>query len=153
MNTKERAELAKKYFTDGYNCAQAVVLAFCDELDIDKNTALALSSSFGGGVGRLREVCGAVSGMCIVAGLKYGYISPTDKEKKSDHYALIQELAKEFENKNSSIICKTLIGQEKTTHVPDDRTEQYYHKRPCADLVYDAAEIMQNMIDKKESSY
>jgi C_GCAxxG_C_C family probable redox protein len=151
MNTKDRAELAKKYFTDGYNCAQAVVLAFCDELDIDKNTALALSSSFGGGVGRLREVCGAVSGMCIVAGLKYGYISPTDKEQKTEHYALIQELAKEFESKNGSIICKMLIGQDRSTHVPADRTEQYYQKRPCADLVYDAAEIMQDIIIKKQS--
>ncbi len=151
MNTKDRAELAKKYFIDGYNCCQAVVLAFCDELDIDKNTALALSSSFGGGIGRLREVCGAVSGMCIVAGLKYGYISPTDKEKKSDHYALIQALAKEFEIKNGSIICKTLTGLDKSTHVHADRTPEYYQKRPCADLVYDAAEIMQNMIEKKES--
>ena len=151
MNTNDKAQKAMKHFKDGYNCCQAVVLAFCDELDIDEKTALALSSSFGGGIGRLREVCGAVSGMCIVAGLKYGYISPTDNGQKADHYALIQALAKEFEDKNGSIICRVLTGLEKDTHIPSERNKEFYKKRPCAELVYDAAEIMQNMINKKES--
>ncbi len=148
MSTNDKANLAKKYFKDGYNCCQAVVLAFLDEIDIDKETALALSSSFGGGVGRLREICGAVSGMCIVAGLKYGYISPTDNNKKADHYALIQKLAKDFEERNGSIVCKVLTGIEKDNHIPTERNSEFYKKRPCAELVYDAAEIMQKVIEE-----
>ena len=148
MSTNDKASLAKKYFKDGYNCCQAVVLAFLDEIDIDKETALALSSSFGGGVGRLREICGAVSGMCIVAGLKYGYISPTDNNQKADHYALIQKLAKDFEERNGSIVCKVLTGIEKDNHIPTERNSEFYKKRPCAELVYDAAEIMQKVIEE-----
>lgn len=148
MSTNDKANLAKKYFKDGYNCCQAVVLAFLDEIDIDKETALALSSSFGGGVGRLREICGAVSGMCIVAGLKYGYISPTDNNQKADHYALIQKLAKDFEERNGSIVCKVLTGIEKDNHIPTERNSEFYKKRPCAELVYDAAEIMQKVIEE-----
>ena len=148
MSTNDKANLAKKYFKDGYNCCQAVVLAFLDEFNIDKETALALSSSFGGGVGRLREICGAVSGMCIVAGLKYGYISPTDNNQKADHYALIQKLAKDFEERNGSIVCKVLTGIEKDNHIPTERNSEFYKKRPCAELVYDAAEIMQKVIEE-----
>ena len=146
----ERAEKARQYFKDGYNCSQAVVLAFCDEFDIDEKTALAIASSFGGGVGRLREVCGAISGACIVAGLKNGYTSPKAKEEKADHYALIQKIAKEFEERNGSIICRVLTGLERGTHVPDDRTKEYYKKRPCDSLVYDVAEILEKLLFKDE---
>ena len=141
-----KAELARKYFLDGYNCCQAVVLAFAEDVGLNKNTGLLIASSFGGGVGRLREVCGAVSGMCIIAGLKSGYTLPEQKEEKTEHYALIQKLAKEFEEKNGSIICKVLTGLEKSTPVPDDRTKEYYKKRPCDALVYDAAEILENWL-------
>ena len=142
------AEKAKQYFKEGYNCCQAVVLAFIDELNIDRETALALSSSFGGGFGRLREICGAVSGMGIVAGLKFGYTSPeaNTNGKKAEHYALIQKLAKEFEEKNGSIICKELTGIEKGTHIPAERNKEYYQKRPCGDLVYDAAKILEDIL-------
>jgi len=140
-----RAEKARQYFKDGYNCCQAVVLAFIDELDIDEKTAMALASSFGGGVGRLREVCGAVSGMCIVAGLKYGYTTPNPGAEKAEHYALIQKLAKEFEEKNGSIICRVLTGLEKGSHIPDERNKEYYKKRPCDGIVYDAAKILENL--------
>lgn len=145
-NTK--AKKAQQYFKDGYNCCQAVVLAFAPELGIDEKTALMLSSSFGGGFGRLREICGAVSGMGIVAGLKYGYTSPEANKngKKAEHYALIQKLAKEFEEKNGSIICRELTGLEPSTHVPSDRTPEYYKKRPCDQLVYDAAEILERLL-------
>lgn len=142
----KKADLAKKYFKDGYNCCQAVVLAFCDDVNLDKDTALLIASSFGGGIGRLREVCGAVSGMCIIAGLKKGYISPKATTEKADHYKLIQKLAGEFEKKNGSIICKVLTGLEKSTHVPDERNKQYYEKRPCECLVYDAAEILEKFL-------
>ena len=122
--------------------------AFCDEVNIDKETALLIASSFGGGIGRLREVCGAVSGMCIILGLKKGYISPKAKEEKANHYKLIQTLAGEFEKKNGSIICKVLLGQDKGSHVPEERTEEYYKKRPCDELVYDAARILEDMLNK-----
>lgn len=147
MCNNTKAEKARQYFKDGYNCCQAVILAFVDELQIDEKTALALASSFGGGIGRLREVCGAVSGMCMVAGLKYGYTSTEDNTngKKAQHYALIQKLVKEFEDKNGSMICKELTGIQKGTHIPDDRNKEYYKKRPCDCLVYDAAKILENI--------
>lgn len=140
---------AKKLFLDGYNCSQAVLGAFCEELGMDFETAMKLSSSFGGGMGRLREVCGAVSGMFMAAGLKSGYTLPTDKEAKTEHYKLIQQLAGEFKEKNGSIICRELLGEEKTvnTHIPSDRTKEYYKKRPCAELVGDAAEILEKFFE------
>ena len=103
MNDIDKSIYAKKavdLFKEGYNCSQAVFLAFEDKLHIDRNVALKLSSSFGGGMGRLREVCGAVSGMFLVAGVLYGYDDPKDYDKKKEHYARIQQLAKEFEELN-----------------------------------------------------
>lgn len=130
-------------FKQGYNCSQAVLLAFCDELNLDKETAARLASSFGGGIGRMREVCGAVSGMCMVAGLCKGYSDPKDMEGKKRHYSLIQKMANEFKKKNSSIICRELLGLSAgaDSPSPSPRTAQYYKKRPCAELVGIAAEI------------
>ena len=130
-------------FKQGYNCSQAVLLAFCDELNMDKETAARLASSFGGGIGRMREVCGAVSGMCMVAGLCKGYSDPKDMEGKKRHYSLIQKMANEFKEKNSSIICRELLGLSAgaDSPSPSPRTAQYYKKRPCAELVGIAAEI------------
>lgn len=141
---------AKEYFKQGYNCSQSVVLAFADDFDIDKEMLLMLSSSFGGGMGRLREVCGAVSGMFMVAGLKYGYYSPTDKGKKTEHYKRIQELAEKFKEKNRYIVCRQLLGlgEGKSNYVPSDRTEEYYKKRPCVELVGDAAQIIAEYISE-----
>lgn len=139
------SEKAMNYFSEGYNCAQSLVLTFSDEIGLDKKTALMLSSSFGGGMGRLREVCGAVSGMFIVAGLLSGYTEPDDLSGKKEHYRLIQELAQKFREKNASIICRELIGNTDAnpgSHVPEKRTEEYYKKRPCKELVGDAAEII-----------
>lgn len=137
---KQKAEML---FKQGYNCSQAVLLAFCDELNLDKETAARLASSFGGGIGRMREVCGAVSGMCMVAGLCKGYSDPKDMEGKKRHYSLIQKMANEFKEKNSSIICRELLGLSAGTDSPSPspRTAQYYKKRPCAELVGIAAEI------------
>ena len=145
-----KSEKARKLFKNGYNCAQAVAGAFAEDLGVDEETFMKLSSSFGGGMGRLREVCGAVSGMFMVAGIKYGYSSPDAKEEKSDHYARIQELAKEFTKENGSIICRELLGLQTKSEspVPEERTEKYYKVRPCADLVADAAEIMEEYIKK-----
>lgn len=140
MDYKEKA---MALFHEGYNCSQSVLLAFSDELGLDRVTAMKLSSSFGGGMGRLREVCGAVSGMFMVAGLKDGYDVPGDMEKKAAHYALIQHLAAEFKKENPSIICRELLGLPDGADqpVPEARTERYYKKRPCAELVGSAAEI------------
>ena len=147
----DHREKAIKNFEDGYNCAQAVFLAFCDVTGLDEKTAITLSSSFGGGMGRMREVCGAVSGMFMVAGILYGYEDPKAKEEKAEHYARIQALAKDFCDINGSIICRELLSEgERSTDplTPSPRTAEYYKKRPCNLLVGDAAEILDRYIDK-----
>ena len=144
------AQKAMNLFKEGYNCAQAVFLAFEDLCHLDRKNALMLSSSFGGGMGRLREVCGAVSGMFMVAGVLYGYDSPEAFDEKAEHYARIQELAKAFRDANGSIVCRELLGiNEETTHVPEKRTQSYYQKRPCAELVGQAAAILEQYIEKR----
>lgn len=147
------AEKAKAYFEEGYNCAQAVTLAFAEEMGMDTDTAAKMVSSFGGGLGRLREVCGCVSGMALAAGALYGYSDPKAKEEKADHYALIQKLAKEFKEKNGSIICRELLAgiNDDTNPVPEERTESYYKKRPCAELAYMAAEILEKEMERRAS--
>lgn len=141
-------ERAMELFKQGYNCSQSVFGAFCEECDMDFETALKLSSSFGGGMGRLREVCGAVSGMFMVAGMKYGYSDPKDCRSKAEHYKLIQGLAEQFKEKNGSIVCRELLGlpNQKDSYIPEERTSEYYKKRPCAELVGDAAEIIYEFI-------
>ena len=148
LGKSKYAQKAMKLFKEGFNCSQAVFLAFEDKYEINRREALMLSSSFGGGMGRLREVCGAVSGMFMVAGILYGYESPNDREAKTRHYERIQELAGEFEKYNGSIVCRTLLGidQHKEKPVPDKRTEEYYIKRPCVQLTGIAAAIMENYI-------
>lgn len=150
MNDKidSHSEHAMALFREGYNCSQSVLGAFCNETGIDFETAMKLSSSFGGGMGRLREVCGAVSGMFMVAGLIYGYADPLDKARKTEHYKLIQLLAQQFEKENGSIICRDLLGidTKKSNPIPETRTENYYNKRPCVNLVGQAAEMIEKMI-------
>lgn len=145
-----RKEKAMQLFEEGYNCAQSVFLAFEDLHGIDRKTAAALSSSFGGGMGRLREVCGAVSGMFMVAGVLYGYDDPKAGEIKAAHYARIQELAEEFTKENRSIVCRELLGLtvKKEDPTPEARTAEYYKKRPCKELVGYAAEIMEQYIEE-----
>jgi C_GCAxxG_C_C family probable redox protein len=146
------SELAKQLFRKGYNCAQAVFAAFCDQTGLDIDTALKISSSFGGGMGRLREVCGAVSGMLMVVGMEYGYTVPSDKKAKIEHYRLVRHLAKQFEKENGSIICRELLGlsAENDSPVPEDRNENYYRKRPCLELVEQAAKILDEYISTKK---
>lgn len=147
----DTSEKAMEYFKQGYNCTQSVVAAFCDKLSIDFEIAIKLSSSFGGGMGRLREVCGAVSGMFIIAGLLYGYDNPVDKIGKTAHYKLIQDLATEFKKANGSIICRELLGLKGAdNYMPEIRTEEYYSKRPCKQLVGIAAQILEDYINQKE---
>lgn len=149
-NTMSYKEKAMDLFQQGYNCAQSVFLAFSDRYPMDAELALKLSSSFGGGMGRLREVCGSVSGMFMVAGILYGYDDPKAYEEKSEHYQRIQELAAEFTRQNGSIVCRELLGLPagKDVPEPEKRTEKYYKKRPCKELVGMAAEIMERYIQE-----
>lgn len=135
-------------FEEGYNCAQSVFLAFADLHGMDEKMAAALSSSFGGGMGRLREVCGAVSGMFMTIGLLYGYDDPKATTEKSDLYARVQALAADFEKENDSIVCRDLLGLtvKKEAPTPQARTTEYYQKRPCKELVGDAAELLERYI-------
>ncbi len=148
LDNSKYGKKAMDLFYEGYNCSQSVVLAFEDLYDIDRKTMAALSSSFGGGMGRLREVCGGVSGMFIVAGLLYGYDEPKDYEGKKTHYERIQKLAHEYEAGNGSIVCRELLGLSKGKDVPtpEKRTEAYYKKRPCPKLVAMAAAILEEYI-------
>ncbi len=143
-----RREAAMENFKKGYNCSQAIVLAFADMLPVDKTLLLRLASSFGGGMGRLREVCGSVSGMFMIAGLLYGYDGPETGQIKAEHYAGIQELAKRFEEKHGTIICREMLGLSVRHDVPtpEARTAEYYKKRPCAEIIGDAAEILDQYI-------
>ena len=148
IETSVYAQKAMELFKEGFNCSQSLFLAFADMYEMDYKTALRLSSSFGGGMGRLREVCGAVSGMFMVAGVLYGYDDPKDYEAKKVHYERIQLFAKEFESSNGSIVCRQLLGlgEGKDAPAPEKRSDEYYKKRPCAELVGIAAAIMEQYI-------
>lgn len=158
---EQRAELesqsvaaakAMKLFRDGYNCSQAVFCAFCEQSGLDINTAAKIASSFGGGMGRMREVCGAVSGMFMVAGLVCGYDNPEASTEKTEHYTLIQKLAEEFKKLNGTIICRQLLGLETNgsdNPTPEARTSTYYQKRPCEILVGQAATILEKELNIK----
>lgn len=140
---KNHSEKAAELFSSGCNCSQAIVGAFSEDCGLNSETALKLSSSFGGGMGRLREVCGAVTGMFMVAGLLAGYTDTDDKAKKDAHYKLIQELAEEFKQAHSTYICRELLGTiGKSSPVSQARTHEYYKTRPCVRFVITAAEIL-----------
>ncbi len=151
IRTNERAVKAADYFNSGYNCTQSVVLSFSDLIDIPQEELLKLASPFGGGMGRLREVCGTVSGMFIVLGCLYGYNEAGDFERKKRLYADVQELAKRFEAVNGSIVCRELLGLQKKRDdpVPEKRTGEYYKKRPCARLAGIAAAILDGFLKEK----
>lgn len=147
---KNHKELAKSYFLQGYNCSQSVLLAFHEELGLDKETAARMASPFGGGMGRLREVCGTVSGMFLVLGLLQGYDDPKDQEAKKSLYQQVQRLAHTFQERNGSIICRELLGLDHhaDSPTPSPRTPEYYKKRPCADLAGDAAQILEQFFQQ-----
>ena len=141
------AEKAYELFKSGYNCAQAVAVAFCDVTGLSPEFSAKMASSFGGGLGRLREVCGAVSGMAMVAGLLYGYDGPETGEEKMAHYERVQEMAAKFREANSSIICREILKNPSTDPAPSPRTAEYYAQRPCARMVYTAAKILEEYIE------
>ena len=145
-----RGDEAYNYFLSGYNCAQAVVLAFRDLLGMDEQTAARLSCGFGGGMGRMREVCGTFSGVVTVMSWLYGYSDPSDNATKAALYERIRALADEFRADNGSIICRELLGlqQAEKSAVPAARTSEYYKKRPCPELCRYAADMLERYIEQ-----
>ncbi|MCK9171078.1 MAG: C-GCAxxG-C-C family protein [Treponema sp.] len=167
MTPEQAREKAEDLFQSGYNCSQSVIGALCGELGADFDTTVRLAQPFGGGMGRMREVCGTVSGMLMALGMASGSSDASDKQAKDGEYALVQQLAAEFRKKNGSIVCRELLGlvplgqSERelkgeasvpgtvpvsglTDPVSFERTAEYYKKRPCRQLCGDAAEIFQS---------
>lgn len=149
----ERGLTAEQRFRNGCNCAQAVLLAFSDRTGLDEAAAMRIASGFGGGMGRMREVCGAVSGMFMAAGMVLGEDGVPGREEKRALYATIQELAARFRAENGSIICRELLTGVPTAPggEPEARTEQYYRKRPCPELCRCAAEILDHYLREIEA--
>jgi len=137
----EHAARARALFESGYNCAQAVLLAFAPETGLPDEQAARLASSFGGGMGRLREVCGTASASFMVLGMVYGGYDPKDREAKAALYRRVQELAAQFRERNGSLICREILRRPKGPDDarPDARTPEYYASRPCAAIVAEAA--------------
>ena len=142
----DHATYAAELFCKDYNCAQAVAVAFCDVTGTEPTLAARMAAPFGGGMGRMREVCGAVSGMLMVLGSLYGYDSPDSDTVKKEHYALVQELAGKFREENGSIICREILKNPPSDPTPSPRTAEYYAMRPCARMVYTAAKILDEYI-------
>lgn len=143
-----RADKAFELFTNGYNCTQSLVGAFADVIGMDFADAVKLSSGFGGGMGRLREVCGTFSGIVMVMNILYGYSDPKNVQAKAELYARIQDLAEQFRKDNGSIICRELLGLSKPegSPIPEARTDEYYKKRPCSELCRFAANTLEEYI-------
>ena len=137
---------AAELFLNGYNCAQSVVVAFCDVTGMDEKTAARLASPYGGGMGRMREVCGAVTGMLMVAGWLYGYDIPGDDVSKKRLYTDVQAMAGSFREQVGSIVCREILKNPPSDPTPSPRTEEYYKKRPCARMVLTAARILDDFI-------
>ena len=141
---QKRVERAKELFHQGFNCSQAVFAACADIYGIeDEALALRLAASFGGGIGRMRQTCGAACGMFLLAGLQNGSAIPGDAEGKKNNYTLVQDLAAKFKNENGSLICAELLGiaPKPQTPTPEARTEAYYQKRPCVEMVASAVRM------------
>lgn len=152
---EKRIERARELFHEGFNCSQSVVAACADLYGMDEQTALRVAASFGGGIGRMRQTCGAACGMFLLAGLENGSATPHDAEGKKQNYALVQDLAAKFKEENGSLICAELLGiarkpQEPT---PEARTEAYYQKRPCAEMVASAVRIFLTTLNNTKQLY
>lgn len=142
----DHVTLAADLFLEGFNCAQAVAVAFTDVTGMDKKAAAMMASPFGGGMGRMREVCGAVSGMLLVLGSLYGYDQSDDNAKKKAVYKQVQQLAEQFREANGSIICREILKNPASDPNPSPRTAEYYAKRPCCRMVMTAAQLMEDFI-------
>lgn len=151
MTVEEREQKAGELFKAGYNCCQSVAMTFADVLGMKEDEVARLTSGFGGGMGRMREVCGTVSAMTMIAGAMIPATDVNDKQAKTANYTLVQEMADEFRQNCGSIICRELLGLSKPegTPVPSDRTPEYYKKRPCGELCSIAAGIVARKLEKK----
>ena len=138
---------AAELFLGGYNCAQSVVVAFSDLTGLDESFSAKMASSFGGGMGRMREVCGAVSGMLFVLGTLYGYDTPGDDATKKRLYGDVQALAGAFRAENGHIVCRELLKNPPSDPNPSPRTAEYYAQRPCARMVMTAARLMEEFLE------
>lgn len=145
---QSRVEEAVETFESGYNCAQAVFATYADIFGLDKETALKLASPMGGGVGRMREICGTVSGMAMLAGLKDGNTNPDDEKAKEKIYELVREMSDIFRTENGTIICRELLGMKvrEQSAKPEERTKEYYVNRPCSRFVVSAAKIIEEIL-------
>ena len=155
LSPTSRQQLATEYFHQGFNCCQSVLLAFSDILNVDPETLKTIASGFGGGMGRLREVCGAFSGMVMMAGFISPAADPSVKEDRTKNYALVQQFAEKFKELNGgSIVCRELLGLAKNAAqelpVPSDRTADYYKKRPCPVIIGNAAKIIAEYLTNKQ---
>lgn len=150
---EERVNLAVSLFKEGFNCSQSVVAAYADLYGFTREQALKMSASFGGGIGRMRQTCGAACGLFMLAGLENGCTEGRNKDGKEANYILVQELAEEFKKRNGSIICSQLLGLDKnaeTPTTPEARTAEYYKKRPCVKIVEEAARIWGEYLEKNK---
>jgi C_GCAxxG_C_C family probable redox protein len=150
---EERINKAVELFKSGYNCSQSVVTAFADLYDLSDEQALRVSASFGAGIGRMRETCGAACGMFILAGLEKGTTISKDQKGKGENYRLVQDLAEIFKERNGSINCGELLGLKKghvVSSVPEERTDIYYKKRPCVKMVEEAARIWAEYLESQK---
>lgn len=148
---EERIQLAVENFMSGYSCAQSVTAAFADLFGMDRELALRASSSFGAGIGRMRLTCGAACGMFMLAGLLTGSTDPSDRIGKGRNYAVVQQLAEKFKGKMGSLTCREILGLRKnapTPPMPDERTAEYYRKRPCVRTVETAARIFAEFLSE-----
>lgn len=151
---KSRTEQAVALFMEGFNCSQAVFAAYADLFGMEKETALRVSASFGGGIGRMREVCGAANGMFLVAGMLTGSTEGKDQVAKKNNYEVVQRLAAEFKKENGgTYICREMLGLNKAENkvvlgdtTPEARTEEYYKKRPCLKTIQGAAAIVERLL-------
>ena len=152
---EERIEKAVELFKEGYNCSQSVVAAFADLYGFTPEQALKVSASFGGGIGRMRQTCGAACGLFMLAGLETGCTEGKNREGKEANYKVVQELAEEFRKRNGSLICAELLGLSKTAPTPatpEARTAEYYKKRPCVKMVEEAARIWAEYLVKNHKN-
>jgi len=155
QDLEERVQRAVEYFMSGYGCSQSVVAAFADLYGLDDTMAKRIAAGFGGGVGRMRMMCGTVSGLVILAGLDCGQTEGSDREGKTACYKVVQQLLETFKQRNGSIICAELLGLNgcpvvKNTYVPEERNAEYYKKRPCAQKVESAARIFAEYLQEKQ---
>lgn len=152
-----RVDKAVDYFMQGYGCCQSVVAAFADLYGLDEGMAKRIAAGFGGGVGRMRMMCGAVSGIVILVGLDCGQTEGNDREGKSNCYKVVQELLAQSKEQNGSLICAEILGlnghdKAASSYVASERTAEYYRTRPCAAKVECAARIFAQYLEKKSSN-